>query len=288
MASLRSVSVDESSGGRAPAHPSEQAIDAAVLRAELIRSSSVWQQIDVLAETGSTNADLVAAARRGAEPGRVLVTGYQSAGRGRQGRTWTAPPGTSIAMSVLLVPAVAVSHWTWLPLLTGLAVCEAVRGVGGLEAWLKWPNDVLVDERKLCGILAERVETPSGPACVIGIGINVSLDEADLPVPTATSLLIARAAAGLAGVPPRTSLVVAVLKALELAVRQWEADPGDAGLVEGYRRRCVTLDRPVRVLLGDQRVLTGVAAGIDPDGRLMVQTDSGTQILGAGDVVHVR
>ena len=120
------------------------------------------------------------------------------------------------------------------------------------------------------------------------MGINVSLAEADLPVPTATSLLIARAAAGLPGVPRRTPLVSAVLQELAHAVREWEADPGSAALVERYRRRCVTLDRPVRVLLGDQRVLTGVASGIDPDGRLMVRTDSGTRILGAGDVVHVR
>jgi BirA family biotin operon repressor/biotin-[acetyl-CoA-carboxylase] ligase len=242
----------------------------------------------VIPETGSTNADLAAAARAGAAPGRVLVTDYQSAGRGRQGRTWTAPPGTGIAMSALLSPAVEVQRWTWLPLLTGLAVSEAVRQVAGLQAWLKWPNDVLVDERKLCGILAERVETPSGPACVIGIGINVSLAEADLPVPSATSLLIARAAAGLPGVPPRTRLVVAVLRAVELAVRQWEAKPDDPALVQAYRARCVTLGRRVQVLLGDQRVLSGLATDVDADGRLMIQTDAETQVLGAGDVVHVR
>jgi BirA family biotin operon repressor/biotin-[acetyl-CoA-carboxylase] ligase len=267
---------------------SDESLDADLLRAELVTSSSLWRHIDVVPKTGSTNADLVAAARAGAPAGQVLVTDFQSAGKGRQGRTWMAPPGTSIAMSVLLAPAVEVSRWTWLPLLTGLAVGEAVRRVGGLPTGLKWPNDVLVEERKLCGILAERVDTSSGPACVVGIGINVSLAEADLPVPTATSLRIARAAAGLPGVPGRTPLVLAVLQELAYAVREWEADPGSASLVERYRRRCVTLNRPVRVLLGDQRVLTGVASGIDPDGRLMVQTDSGTQILGAGDVVHVR
>ena len=151
----------------------------------------------MVAETGSTNADLVAAARRGSPAGTVLVTDYQSAGRGRQGRTWTAPPGTSIAMSVLLGPtACESSRWTWLPLLTGLAVCRGVRGVGGLEAWLKWPNDVMLGGRKLCGILAERVDTPSGPACVIGIGINVALERGRPPGTDRDVAAIAAAAAG--------------------------------------------------------------------------------------------
>ena len=283
---VTSVSANPS-GGQAPPRPPD-VVDAETLRAELVAPGSLWQRIDVVAETGSTNADLAAAAKMGSAPGRVLVTGYQSAGRGRQDRTWTAPPDTGIAMSVLLAPAVEVSRWTWLPLLTGLAVSDAVRQVGGLAAGLKWPNDVLVGERKISGILAERVDTPSGPACVIGIGINVTLTEADLPVPTATSLLIARSAAGLPGVPAPSQLVVAVLRALELGVRGWQTDPSDAALVERYRARCVTLGRRVRVLLGDRQVLTGVATDIDSDGRLMVRTESGTQILGAGDVVHVR
>ena len=135
---------------------------------------------------------MAAAARQEtAEPGTVLVADYQSAGRGRLGRTWTAPPGTSIAMSVLVRPdGVDPARWTWLPLLTGLAVADGLSGAAGLEARLKWPNDVLVGDRKVCGILAERVETPVGPACVVGMGINTHLERADLPVPTATSVAI--------------------------------------------------------------------------------------------------
>ena len=106
----------------------------------------------------------------------MLVTDYQSAGRGRLGRTWTAPPGTSIAMSVLVRPDdVDPQRWTWLPLLTGLAVADGLERVAGLDVRLKWPNDVLVGDRKVCGILAERVETSDGPACVVGMGINTHL-----------------------------------------------------------------------------------------------------------------
>ena len=172
--------------------PTGDVIDLVELRQELIRPGGLWQKVDLVAETGSTNADLAARARQGEVPGTVLITDYQSAGRGRQGRTWTAPPGSGIAMSILVTPgAIDPNRWTWLSLLAGLAVSDGVRRTADLPAVLKWPNDVLVAERKVCGILSERVDTPQGPACVVGIGINVGLTDNELPVPTATSLAIA-------------------------------------------------------------------------------------------------
>jgi BirA family transcriptional regulator, biotin operon repressor / biotin---[acetyl-CoA-carboxylase] ligase len=262
-------------------------IDVAELRRELIRPTSLWQQIDLVTETGSTNADLAAAARAGARPGTVLITDYQSAGRGRLGRTWTAPPGTSIAMSVLVQPdGVQSTRWTWIPLLAGIAVADGVRAVAGLPAMLKWPNDVMLGGRKLCGILAERVDTPSGPSCVVGMGINVALEQADLPTEAATSLAIAAAEAD-ATVPGRTAVIAAVLAELELLVRRWEAAGDDAAAVRGYVERSDTIGRRVRVDLG-QRTVQGVAEAIDREGRLVVRTDAGTEVLGVGDVVHVR
>jgi BirA family transcriptional regulator, biotin operon repressor / biotin---[acetyl-CoA-carboxylase] ligase len=262
-------------------------IDVAELRRELIRPTSLWQQIDFVVETGSTNADLAAAARAGARSGTVLITDYQSAGRGRLGRTWSAPPGTSIAMSVLVQPdGISSPRWTWVPLLAGIAVADGVRAVAGLPAVLKWPNDVLVAGRKVCGILAERVETPTGPACVVGMGINVGLGQADLPAETATSLAIAAAEAG-STIPGRTAVIAAVLAELELLVRRWEAAGDNAAAVRGYVDRCDTIGRRVRVELG-QRTVHGVAEGVDHEGRLLVRTDAGTEVLGVGDVVHVR
>src|SRR4029453_18049231 len=124
---------------------------------------SLWQKIDLVMETGSTNADLAARARQGERPGTVLITDFQSAGRGRQGRTWTAPPGSGIAMSILVRPnGIDPPRWAWLSLLAGLAVAEGVRGVANLPAVLKWPNDVLVAGRKVCGLLSERVDTSDG------------------------------------------------------------------------------------------------------------------------------
>jgi BirA family biotin operon repressor/biotin-[acetyl-CoA-carboxylase] ligase len=271
-----------------------QPIEQAVLARELIRTDSLWRSVEVVAETGSTNADLAAQARAGRAPGAVLITDYQSAGRGRQGRTWTAPPGTSIAMSVLVQPKeIDPSRWTWLPLLTGLAVSDGLRQGWDLPAVLKWPNDVLVLERKLCGILAERVETPSGPACVIGMGINVTLTEDQLPVPTATSVAIALAELGAGGlVLSRNTLITHVLVSLERILRHWITVGNDIGgdkvIALPYAERCSTLGRRVRVVLSGNAEVEGVAEAIDDGGRLVVRTDTGRQVFGAGDVVHLR
>lgn len=269
--------------------PTDDLIDLVELRQELIRQGGLWQKVDLIPETGSTNADLAVRARQGEVPGSVLITDYQSAGRGRQGRSWTAPPGSGIAMSILVRPEnIDPSRWTWLSLLTGLAVSDGIRRTADLPAVLKWPNDVLIAERKVCGILSERVDTSQGPACVIGVGINVGLTEEQLPVPTATSLAIAARQVG-AQQPSRTAVIATVLAAFELLYGRWQAQAGkDASLAAAYAERCETLGRPVRVLLSEQRSVEGLADRIDQDGRLVVLTDAGSSIYGAGDVVHLQ
>jgi len=269
--------------------PTDDVIDLGELRQELIRPGGLWQKVDLVPETGSTNADLAARARQHEVPGAVLITDYQSAGRGRQGRVWTAPPGSGIAMSILVRPnGIDPSRWTWLPLLAGLAVSDGVRRSADLPAVLKWPNDVLIGDRKVSGILAERVDTPQGPACVVGVGINVRLDETQLPVSTATSVGIAAGELG-RQVPSRTAVIATVLAAFELLYGRWEAQAGDdASLAASYAERCETLGRKVRVLLGDDRSAEGIADHLDEDGRLVVRTTSGSSVYGAGDVVHLR
>jgi BirA family biotin operon repressor/biotin-[acetyl-CoA-carboxylase] ligase len=269
--------------------PTDDVIDLVELRQELIRPGALWQRIDLTPETGSTNADLAARAKQGETSGTVLITDYQSAGRGRQGRTWTAPPGSGIAMSILVRPeGIDPARWTWLSLLAGLAVSDGIRRTADLPAVLKWPNDVLVAERKVCGILSERVDTSLGAACVVGIGINVGLAEDQLPVPTATSLAIAAQEFG-ATLPSRTAVIATVLAAFELLYGRWQAQAGnDASLAAAYAERCQTLGRPVRVLLSEQRSVEGIADRVDPDGRLVVRTDSGRSVYGAGDVIHLQ
>ena len=274
--------------------PDADPIDRPTLASDLLTSGGLWRRLDLVASTGSTNADLAAAARDGAPGGTVLVADHQSSGRGRLGRTWTAPPGSGVAISVLLRPEVALERWTWLPLLAGVAVSDALRQTAGLPADVKWPNDVLIGDRKVCGVLAERVETPDGPAVVLGMGVNVHLGADELPVPTATSVDLARAELGVAGVPvSRTAVTSSVLRCLERDVRRWEevaalGSAGADGIALAYRERCSTLGREVRVTLSDSTVLEGTARDVDAYGRLLLETTEGRHVLGAGDVVHLR
>jgi BirA family biotin operon repressor/biotin-[acetyl-CoA-carboxylase] ligase len=254
-----------------------------------------WRAIEVVPQTGSTNADLAGRARDGEPAGLVLATDDQTAGRGRLAREWAAPPRSAIAVSVLLAPTAPAARWGWLSLLAGVAVVRTLTRVAGLPAVLKWPNDVLVpvpggrlEAYKVCGILAETVRTPSGGrAVVLGVGVNVSQSADELPVPQATSLRLAGAA-----VTDRDLLLRAYLRELATAYRRWDAADGDphaSGLGAVYREDCSTIGRRVEVHLPGAPALVGVAEDVDDDGRLLVRDDVGADhALAAGDVVHVR
>jgi len=256
-------------------------INADWLRAQLVRPGSVWTAVRTVATTGSTNADLAAQARAGAGSGQVLVSEHQSAGRGRFTRVWHAPPGTSLAISVLLrpPPGVPANRWSWLPLLTGLAVADGVRVATGLRAEVKWPNDVLIEGRKLCGILAELVDGDSGPAAVIGMGVNTTLAEDQLPVPTATSLALSGAE-----VDPGT-VAASIVEALGQWYVRWLA--GD-DLRADYAARCSSIGRTVRVQQSATESVIGEATGVDPDGCLLVEVGGRVRAFAAGDVEHLR
>ncbi len=289
----------------------------ALRRALTAGPDAAWRALDVLPRTASTNANLLARAADGEPEGLVLVTDDQTAGRGRLDRTWQTPPRAALAVSVLLrpgvagtapdgtqLPAVDPDLWSWLPLLTGVAAVDALTRTCGLQARLKWPNDVLVprtgrpgDELgKVCGILAELASTPSGVAVVVGAGINVSQTAAELPVPTATSLAIAGAAT-----TDRDTVLRAYLRALADRYRAWrraDGDPRASGVAAAYREMCATIGLSVAVELPGG-VVRGLADGVDDAGRLLVrdgETFAGgtggstgeVRALAAGDVVHVR
>ncbi|RDH77689.1 biotin--[acetyl-CoA-carboxylase] ligase [Mycolicibacterium moriokaense] len=255
----------------------------------LHRAAGRWRRIDVVSETGSTNADLLARAASGEDiDGAVLMAESQTAGRGRHGRTWSTPPGSQIALSVgVAVGDVPTEAWGWLPLLTGVAVVDAVAEVAGVTAGLKWPNDVLVvagggdstpGTGKLAGILAE-VAAPQ-QAVVVGLGLNVT----EAPDPVATSLSTLGAAVD------RTVLAGAVLRHLGDRVNTWRTAKG-AGptLAADYRARSVTLGRRVRAILPGDRAVEGVAVDVDDLGRLRIDTGEDTVItVSAGDIQHLR
>jgi BirA family transcriptional regulator, biotin operon repressor / biotin---[acetyl-CoA-carboxylase] ligase len=264
-------------------------LDAAGLHAAVVRPGGLWRAVEVTAVTGSTNADLLARAADGEPEGVVLAAEQQSAGRGRLGRTWVAPPRAALTFSVLLRPAaVPRARLGWLPLLAGVAVAEAVRAVAGVDAQLKWPNDVLVGPGKLAGILAEA----SGAAVVVGIGVNVSTGPGELPPPgpgalAATSLQLEGAAS-----LDRTALLAEILAGLERRYQAWCQVFGDIerpGLRASYIGLCATIGRRVRVELPGGRLLDGLAAGVDADGRLLVSVPPDAALpVAAGDIVHLR
>ncbi|MBD0839369.1 biotin--[acetyl-CoA-carboxylase] ligase [Streptomyces sp. TRM68416] len=268
-------------------------LNAPALRRALVRDGGhggLWCDVDVVQRTGSTNSDLVARAVNGtAEEGAVLVAEEQTSGRGRLDRQWTAPPRSGLFFSVLLKPkGVPVSRWGWLPLLTGVAVATGLSRAAGVDTALKWPNDLLVtvggEERKAGGILAERA---GDDAIVVGVGINVTLREDELPVPAAGSLALAGAVT-----TDRDPLLRAVLRALESWYGRWEragGDPAASGLQETYAAGCATLGRAVRAELPGDRSIEGEAVAVDGDGRLVIATEEGVQEpVGAGDIVHLR
>jgi BirA family transcriptional regulator, biotin operon repressor / biotin---[acetyl-CoA-carboxylase] ligase len=256
-------------------------VSADWLNQQLVRPGSVWTRIRTVSTTGSTNADLAAAAREGAGSGSVLVSDHQSAGRGRFARVWEAPPGASLAISVLLRPPAAVpaARWLWLPLLTGLAVADGIRAATGLSAELKWPNDVLIRGRKVCGILSERVDSDAGPAAIIGMGVNTTLSADERPVPTATSLALAGAEVDAGAV------AAAVLAALGGWYVRWL---GGADLRDEYAVRCSSVGRTVRVQLSATESVVGEATGVDANGCLQVRVDGRVRSFAAGDVAHLR
>jgi len=273
--------------------PVREPLDAARLRRAALHPDGPWREIEVVPSTGSTNADLLARALRGEPEGVVLAAEEQTAGRGRMGRTWTSPPRAALTFSLLLNPAVPPARRGWLPLLTGVAVAAAVTEVTGIRTGLKWPNDVLAGnvlagEGKLAGILAEA----AGDAVVVGIGLNVSTEPAELPRPLPGALPATSLRAAGAQAPDREELLLAILAGFERWYRPWRqasGDPDRSGLREEYVRWSATIGRTVRAELPGGQALSGSAAGVDPDGRLLVRVSSGAEVaVAAGDVVHLR
>lgn len=267
---------------------------------QLPLSTAVASRLEILAECGSTNTELVSRAS-GLEAAdwpdfSVLVTTNQTDGRGRLGRVWVAPPGQAVAISVLLRPTLpageplGLEHYGWLPLIAGLAMTNAVAPlVPAHSVTLKWPNDVQIDGRKVSGLLGEIL--PSGGAVVMGAGLNLSIGQADLPTATSTSLglndvayegdeLVDRALAG----------YLTELSSIYTTFLKLRADPDASGVSEQLATLCSTLGQQVKVQLPGGDDLVGTAIGIDGTGRLTIRksADGAVVAVAAGDVTHLR
>lgn len=241
-------------------------------------------RIDVVGETGSTNADLLARHAAGEDiRGAVLLAEHQSAGRGRNGRSWSAPPRSQVALSIgVAADGVPTEGWGWLPLLTGVALVDAVKSATGIVTGVKWPNDVLVGTGKLAGILAE-VAAPD-PVIVVGLGLNVTLTVEEAPDPRATSLQLLGA-----DMLDRDVLVAAILRELTIRIQRWQAAQGpDAQLIADYRQRSLTIGGRVRAIMPGNHEITGTAIDVDDLGRLHIDTGAEVVTVSAGDITHLR
>lgn len=252
-------------------------------------AGTCWHDVAVVAETGSTNADLVARAGQPGLAGSVLIAGHQRSGRGRHARVWQTPPGQLAVSVAVAVPAADTPAIGWLSLLTGLAVRTAIGATTGVVVDLKWPNDVLAPAgvpgagKKLSGILSEFAADADGAGgiAVIGTGLNLDLAGAQPPIETAASL---RAVTGSAVDP--TALTAAYLRALSDLLTRWPHDR--AGLAADYRAASATLGAQVRLVLPGDTEVIGTAIDVDDSGRIVVDGPAGPVTASAGDVTHLR
>ena len=291
MVSAPDGSFDRSgdSPGDSPAGSAEgsrQSYDEGCERPDL--AGGCFGSVRVFDRLDSTNRYLVDAAESGAEPGFVAIAGFQTAGRGRLGRTWEAPDRSALLLSALVASArmdadvVAV-----IPLAAGVAAADAVVAVSGVEIGLKWPNDLRWDGRKLGGILCESVADSGGEinAVVVGVGINLRADALSALSQEAASVAVALDQAG--PVVSRDALATQFLVALSSWLDRLER--GEVSeLISAYSDLCETLGREVRVQTPDGD-LTGPAVEIAQDGALVVEATGGDRVhVGSGEVVHVR
>ena len=244
------------------------ALDTAVINAAV---GKYWR-VSVVELTVSTQSDLVALVREGnARSGDVIAAEYQSAGRGRLTRRFEAPKSSALLFSFYIQPHRQRDHWGWIPLIAGVSVAQALSK---FRARVKWPNDILIGEKKVAGLIAEAI----GDGVVIGIGINVGMNETQLPVPTATSLLI-EGAQGLT----RNQMLSELLKIFEGNFTAW--DQGSDEIKAVYLDLSATIGREVRVEHVDGHNEIGRAVSISPNGELVLANGFHVQ---AGDIIHLR
>jgi BirA family biotin operon repressor/biotin-[acetyl-CoA-carboxylase] ligase len=270
--------------------PAFQPLDARTVRRALC-TVSLGRTLHVLEETSSTNTAAAALAQEGAPHGTVVVADTQTAGRGRLGRHWHSPSGKNIYCSVLLRsmpdPGQQSSWLSWIPLIVALAIYRAVQVVTGLKSSVKWPNDILIGNRKLGGVLCESSGIGTAQASVIiGIGLNVNIRRDEFPDDLRE---IATSVAAECGHPcDRTALLASLLLELETRCESFLAGRhGD--ILKEYMLRCSTIGRRVRIELSQGEQMNGTAESVQPDGSLTVRRDDGTaRNVRAGDVIHAR
>ncbi len=231
-------------------------------------SRLVGRAVRALDTVESTQAVLARLAREGAPEGTVVTARHQTAGRGRRGRPWWDAPGQSLLMSVLLRPPIPIAQAPQLSLVAGLAVADALGPAAGVAARIRWPNDVLIGGRKVCGVLPETVSSADGRVGHLLLGIGINVDQSEFPDDLRDHATSLRLATGVSHDQGR--LLAALLAALDRRYAEWLAG-GFARLREEWRRLASTLGERVRIPDGRE----GVAVDVDGDGALLVDAGEG-------------
>ena len=233
----------------------------------------------------STNTELARMASEGAAEGLAIVVDEQTAGRGRLQRAWSSPKGAGLYFSILLRPKIPPSHWPLITFMAALAVGDALSEAAGVHTDIKWPNDLLSGERKICGILAEAIETPAGRAVVLGIGVNLTpkaFPEELKSVATSVSDVTGRQ-------PERETILAALIRALSRWYALLNEPDGLEKIIAAWSSRSTyAMGRLVQISNGDE-VWQGTTCGVEPDGALRLNTVSGEmKLVRAGDVYSLR
>jgi BirA family transcriptional regulator, biotin operon repressor / biotin---[acetyl-CoA-carboxylase] ligase len=230
----------------------------------------------------STNTELARLASEGAAEGLAVVADEQTAGRGRLQRAWSSVKGAGLYFSLLLRPLIPPNHWPLITLMAAVAVAEALREACDLETDIKWPNDLLSGERKICGILAEAIETPTGRAVILGIGINLTQDA----FPVELENVATSVAASTGREPDREAILTALLASLS----HWYPRLGEPGVIidAWSNRSSYAVGKLVKVSNADE-VWKGITCGLESDGALRIRTaDDEIKLVRAGDVYSIR
>jgi BirA family transcriptional regulator, biotin operon repressor / biotin---[acetyl-CoA-carboxylase] ligase len=242
-------------------------------------SSLVWR-VEHFDEIDSTNTYLKDRVSDDLAEGHVVIADFQRAGRGRLDRQWVSPPRASLLCSILLRPPLEAGQLQLVVAAVALAARTALERLSGLRAQLKWPNDLVVGENKLAGVLAEVIETGHGFAVVVGLGVNLTYEGPDDVLATSV-----RRETGLTIVP--RALLDILLEELESRRERLASEEGRVQLRREYERALSTIGSFVRVEQHDA-IFVGRALGVDDEGRLLVDVEGVTKTFGVGDVVHVR
>lgn len=233
----------------------------------------------------STNTELSRLASEGAQEGLSIVADEQTAGRGRLQRAWSSPKGAGLYFSILFRPTIPACHWPLITFMAALAATDALKEASGLQTDIKWPNDLLSGDRKICGILAEAIETPTGRAVVVGIGINLTQDA--FPAELRNVATSVSEATGQR--PDRETIVAGLLRALSRWYLLLNEPSGHEKIVAAWSSMSsYATGKSVQVSNGDE-VWQGTTCGVESDGALRLRTASGElKLVRAGDVSSVR